>query len=380
MTQETYRIYLQILACFLAYFGAYLILGKIPQRLLRSAYHNSRHYMGAAFLVISLSIFAYFTFGIYDMLPKYRIALNISCYYIASKLIASSFLIVIGQKRLLRGVRKRLMVALYAFPLITWATVFVDNAQLVFVVQSVMSVLLFICIINDIIFFFKLYREVVVNGEYYYAEGIGVHISWVLRSVYAIVGIGVCSSTMALLSHRMPTWGLFIFLLCFIFVCMYIFNQLLHFTNIYSDMVDKSSNIDPLLEVDIRKSTLSEQMLEQIAQQVDLWIQSKEFCRNKMNIITAAQQLGSNRLYLSTYINTMHKCTFRSWVSRLRINEAKRLMVEKPQMTITQIAEEVGFVSLTSFTHAFKNVEGISPKEWAAENSAQVDLQNSSCS
>ncbi|MFI3317167.1 MAG: helix-turn-helix domain-containing protein [Rikenellaceae bacterium] len=336
--------------------------------------------MGTAFLVISLSIFAYFTFGIYDMLPKYRIALNISCYYIASKLIASSFLIVIGQKRLLRGVRKRLLVTLYAFPLITWATVFVDNAQLVFVVQSVMSVLLFICIINDIIFFFKQYREVVINGEYYYAEGIGVHISWVLRSVYAIVGIGVCSSTMALLSHRMPTWGLFIFLLCFIFVCMYIFNQLLHFTNIYSDMVDKSSNIDPLLEVDIRKSTLSEQMLEQIAQQVDLWIQSKEFCRNKMNIITAAQQLGSNRLYLSTYINTMHKCTFRSWVSRLRINEAKRLMVEKPQMTITQIAEEVGFVSLTSFTHAFKNVEGISPKEWAAENSAQVDLQNSSCS
>lgn len=380
MTQETYRIYLQILACFLAYFGAYLIFGKIPQRLLRSAYHNSRQYMGTAFLVISLSIFAYFTFGIYDMLPKYRIALNISCYYIASKLIASSFLIVIGQKRLLRGVRKRLLVTLYAFPLITWATVFVDNAQLVFVVQSVMSVLLFICIINDIIFFFKQYREVVINGEYYYAEGIGVHISWVLRSVYAIVGIGVCSSTMALLSHRMPTWGLFIFLLCFIFVCMYIFNQLLHFTNIYSDMVDKSSNIDPLLEVDIRKSTLSEQMLEQIAQQVDLWIQSKEFCRNKMNIITAAQQLGSNRLYLSTYINTMHKCTFRSWVSRLRINEAKRLMVEKPQMTITQIAEEVGFVSLTSFTHAFKNVEGISPKEWAAENSAQVDLQNSSCS
>lgn len=369
MTPETYAVCLIITAAFLSYFGIYLLLGKTPTKQHKSAYHYSRKYMGAAFVLIAATIFIYFSTGMYNMPPYYRVALNITCYFIAAKLIATSFIILIGKKEKLDRLRynHRLMIPIYIFPIATWSILLLNSTTLIIIALHVMAAILLISIILDIRYFFRQYRQTVENGEYYYAEGIGVHISWMIKSVYGIVAVGVSSTAMVVISPYAPKLILFVFLIAFVGVCMYIFNQFIHFTYIYSDLVERSVNSEQISEVELRKTNISEEIRKQIEQQITVWVEEKRYCENRINIETMAKHISTNRLYLSTYINTTHGCSFKSWISQLRVAESKRLILENPDMTITAIAEQVGFVSISSFTHAFKNIEGEAPKEWAAK-------------
>lgn len=51
------------------------------------------------------------------------------------------------------------------------------------------------------------------------------------------------------------------------------------------------------------------------------------------------------------------------YITRVRIDEAKRLLKETDEK-IYQIAAKVGFEDAYYFSKIFKNVAGVSPKEW----------------
>ncbi|MDR2423098.1 MAG: helix-turn-helix domain-containing protein [Prevotellaceae bacterium] len=77
-----------------------------------------------------------------------------------------------------------------------------------------------------------------------------------------------------------------------------------------------------------------------------------------------AKQLHTNRQYLSSYINTSRKQTFRNWIGELRINEAKNLMLQNPNMTITEIAARTSISEMSNFTRQFSKQTGLSPRVW----------------
>ena len=49
-----------------------------------------------------------------------------------------------------------------------------------------------------------------------------------------------------------------------------------------------------------------------------------------------------------------------------RIEEAKRLLKEKMNYKVEEIAEQVGYNSKSSFNTAFKKITGMTPSEWRA--------------
>ena len=77
-----------------------------------------------------------------------------------------------------------------------------------------------------------------------------------------------------------------------------------------------------------------------------------------------AEQLGTNRTYLSQYINSQYGCNFNTWLTRLRIDEAKRLLLSSPTLTLEIVAQQTGFATKSHFMSAFKAVEGITPGQW----------------
>jgi AraC-like DNA-binding protein len=66
---------------------------------------------------------------------------------------------------------------------------------------------------------------------------------------------------------------------------------------------------------------------------------------------------------LSKHIKKYSNITFRKYLTELRIEEAKRLMITT-DMSIEQIYIEVGYVSRTTFIRAFDSVEKITPSEY----------------
>ena len=51
-------------------------------------------------------------------------------------------------------------------------------------------------------------------------------------------------------------------------------------------------------------------------------------------------------------------------LNKLRISEAKALLMSNPSMSFKEISERVGFVNLSTFTESFKRVTGFTPKDF----------------
>lgn len=83
----------------------------------------------------------------------------------------------------------------------------------------------------------------------------------------------------------------------------------------------------------------------------------------RLNIAELAITVGTNRSYLSAYLNQYLHTTFYEYVNQWRIKRAKKLLVES-NLTLEQIAEKSGFNSLSSFRRYFRKSAGVTPAKY----------------
>lgn len=100
------------------------------------------------------------------------------------------------------------------------------------------------------------------------------------------------------------------------------------------------------------------------------WIHSeKPYLNAEFRLLDLRHVLPLNRTYMSQLINTEYGCSFYQWVSRLRIEEAKRLKTEQPELTMEDVAKQCGFASVRSFYRTFSREMDMTPTEWlSAQN------------
>ena len=95
------------------------------------------------------------------------------------------------------------------------------------------------------------------------------------------------------------------------------------------------------------------------------WLAKKKpYLNPDFQLMDLRQVLPMNRTYLSQFINSEYGCSFYQWVNGLRIEEAKRLMIDHPEMTIEDVSARCGFSSVRSFYRTFSRETGLAPKEW----------------
>lgn len=100
---------------------------------------------------------------------------------------------------------------------------------------------------------------------------------------------------------------------------------------------------------------------------IEAWLeQDKPYLNPDFQLTDLRHVLPLNRSYLSRFINTEYGCSFYQWVNRLRIEEAKRLMTEQPDLKIQDIADRCGFSSRQAFYRTFLRETGQTPSEWWA--------------
>ncbi len=116
-----------------------------------------------------------------------------------------------------------------------------------------------------------------------------------------------------------------------------------------------------------------EQQLEETDQQLYalyvMALQKLEEERMFENPVLAIQDicdsLKSNRSYVSMAINKFSSTNFAGMVSRLWVNEARKLLLDTDQsLTLTDISTRVGFSNRVSFYRQFKDHTGFSPNEF----------------
>lgn len=107
---------------------------------------------------------------------------------------------------------------------------------------------------------------------------------------------------------------------------------------------------------------------EQIGSAIEAWLASGGFSASDLNSAVLASRLGISRRQLVEYLRYTEGKTFRVWLSDIRIDHAKRLIVEHPEYSNEAIADACGF-SRGYFQNKFKAATGFTPSDW--RNAAQ---------
>ena len=103
-------------------------------------------------------------------------------------------------------------------------------------------------------------------------------------------------------------------------------------------------------------------------EKLEQWMETeKPYLNPEFRLNDLRQVLPLNRTYLSQFIHAEYDCTFYQFVTNYRIEEAKRLMREQPDLRIWEIAEQCGFSSPTVFGRVFARETGQTPTEWLAQ-------------
>lgn len=90
----------------------------------------------------------------------------------------------------------------------------------------------------------------------------------------------------------------------------------------------------------------------------------KPYLDDKLTLQKLAEQIGMPEKQLSVLINQHTGKHFFDFINEFRINKAKVLLKDQPQLTVLEILYEVGFNSKSSFYTAFKKETGVTPTDY----------------
>jgi AraC-like DNA-binding protein len=81
-------------------------------------------------------------------------------------------------------------------------------------------------------------------------------------------------------------------------------------------------------------------------------------------IETLARAVGTSARTLSRLFSAETQLSFKSWCQRARIAEAIERLSMNRNVSVKQLAADLGYASFSAFSHAFRQVTGKSPTEF----------------
>ncbi|MHA6483391.1 helix-turn-helix domain-containing protein [Paenibacillus sp. strain BS8-2] len=112
--------------------------------------------------------------------------------------------------------------------------------------------------------------------------------------------------------------------------------------------------------VNEQKRLRNEELMKEIVGYLDGHYPDPSLC-----LPLLSDQFQISETYLSLLVKEYTGCTFSDYVNSKRMNAAKELLRESG-LNIEQIADNVGYSSLNSFSRAFKRIHGVTPSHYRA--------------
>jgi len=217
---------------------------------------------------------------------------------------------------------------------------------------------------------FVLLAFIVVNIRAYrvycennYSSMEDIDVQWVVRYIIMLVILGAsyCFISFARFPTRLFTqqWLLF-------FLLFYSNEQILFRPDPWVEHVRERKEDEPEGEGNGSSLTGNETGYRAALEQ---WmVTEKPYLNKDFRLSDMMQVIPMNRTYLSQFIQTEFGCNFYQYVTKYRIEEAKRFMRANPDMRVQEIAEHCGFSSPTVFGRVFLRETGLTPTEWLAQS------------
>ena len=122
----------------------------------------------------------------------------------------------------------------------------------------------------------------------------------------------------------------------------------------------RSSTFEPQTEP---QPVIDDELMQRIVQLME---QEKPYLSSELKVSDLADSIGVNSRTLSDCIRNSTGSTFANFINAYRIDYAKQLMSNHPDMKISEVFLSSGFANETTFFRIFKAATGMTPNEWKA--------------
>ena len=356
------------------FFGFYFLFAKTPEKKIFKNYLRSRQIMGIAMLLLSANYSVHFFFGIRFKNADSAILMNMSTYFLCYSLFSSALIMLLDRFYI---TKRRVWTHI-----ILWIIFSTLSGVVLFLLPSgiMQKFSLFALAAWLVVFGVVLacrviiaYRRAIQIFNETQADDIGAYIEWLSIFTYWALIFGVGCGLLTFL----PDEYVFIWILSSIPFYSYLFysyqNYLLFYEQVENAFEqDIQSEEELLTNSETEHEIVSEKEVPrsytEFIERVDNWIKTDGYVQQGLTIKELSEILHTNRTYLSAYIKTTYKMTFREWITSLRLEYAKNILKEHPEINIQKLAESSGFLSQSNFIKLFSEKEGCTPAKWKKSN------------
>ena len=356
------------------FFGFYFLFAKTPEKKIFKNYLRSRQIMGIAMLLLSANYSVHFFFGIRFKNADSAILMNMSTYFLCYSLFSSALIMLLDRFYI---TKRRVWTHI-----ILWIIFSTLSGVVLFLLPSgiMQKFSLFALAAWLVVFGVVLARRVIIAYRRAIqifnetqADDIGAYIEWLSIFTYWALIFGVGCGLLTFL----PDEYVFIWILSSIPFYSYLFysyqNYLLFYEQVENAFEqDIQSEEELLTNSETEHEIVSEKEVSrsytEFIERVDNWIKTDGYIQQGLTIKELSEILYTNRTYLSAYIKTTYKMTFREWITSLRLEYAKNILKEHPEINIQKLAESSGFLSQSNFIKLFSEKEGCTPAKWKKSN------------
>lgn len=117
-----------------------------------------------------------------------------------------------------------------------------------------------------------------------------------------------------------------------------------------------------------KPTELSKERTEHIKALLDRWCRKQGYKDSSANMMTLSLAIGISKDELTLYFDQCLNSTFRVWLSDIRFDAAKAMMIKHPDYSNDIISTECGFSSRTHLYRVFKQRVFCTPTVWRENN------------
>ncbi len=345
-----------------------LALMKTEKSTIYRPYRIAKWMLTGAFASMALNLFLWclFTNKNWEEFNYYIGMTDIVLFYLEYMLVCNGFCVLLN-KEYVQGKRIKIDLICWAVTsLIAISSLSASMQQYRPYIISLALIMLTTYIACFTVRFYKLYNHYKQQLANYFSDDMHRFARWIARSVVLCV-ISWLVAIMSMFGNVYFNW---LYQFYVISLNIYIAVSFINFHKRYADLAKADTEYAYIGENEKKEEEVNTQQKNTLAKRIDVWLDTRSYLSEQFTLEDLAASIGTNKNYLSFYINERYGMNFSSWISKMRIDEAKRLMTSCPEWKMEEIAYSVGFSSASYFSKVFSFHESMSPTRWKKENIA----------
>ena len=363
-----------------------LMLIRIPQSDYCAKLSSSKHSIVMSFLICSFMMF--YTMSQYgsEQIRDWELFTMLTIYIVvhfSTSLISYSMISLLKTER--HKWQNLFMPGLFVSAVLAFLLldVYRSGNMLNFWIVCVVAITAFLIqSVTYIVHFDRTYKKALKDLENYYDDDESHKIKWV-RFCYVItmltnLFILVYMALYWFLDYKMEIATLYTF--WYLLYMLYLTSNFIPFLSTHRLILDAFayrtlSGQDLIQLIESRRKPrvsaehvgpagVNEADFRMLERALEKWVEEKHFCEYDKSRDEVAKELGTTREKLHMYFTTRKGMDFKTWRAELRVEEAKRLLLENREISTNIIGELAGFSDRSNFHRQFVRIAGCTPRQW----------------